>query len=386
MIPRIIKLPKNYSFFLFGPRGVGKTTLLKNILPKEETVIIDLLDYNTEVKILSSPGEFKNMLNAAPKATKWILIDEVQKIPRLLDEVHRQIENQAPFNFAIIGSSARKLKRGQANLLAGRAFTYSLHPLTSIELGASFNLDNALEFGTLPKIVSWEDVEHKSAYLQSYAKTYLAEEIQQEGIVRNLTGFKHFLPLVATETGNALSWSNIAQDVGIDSKTVRSYFQILEDTLIGFFLPAYRRSIRSRQKTHPKFYLFDTGVKRAVEGSMESKLIRGTSEYGKAFEHFWISEIIRLSAYKMQDCKFSYFATHDTEVDLVIERAGKILFFIEIKSSENVRNNELRTLNLLIKSTPQAKAICISREPLPRKVGNVLVCPWRNAAAELELI
>lgn len=385
MISRILKFPASHSFFLFGPRGVGKTTLLKERLPKDQTYIIDLLDFDTESRLVRRPKEFSEILNALPSTIKWVVIDEVQKLPFLLDEVHRSIEADSSRFFALTGSSARKLKRGQANLLAGRAFTYHLAPLASIELGDQFDLDRALHFGTLPKAWMLPSDEERQMYLRTYAGTYLKEEIQNEGLVRRLDGFRRFLPTVGVENGMILAWSNIAQEVGLSAKTVQSYFEILEDTLIGFFLPAFRRSIRKRQRTHPKFYLFDPGVKRALAQELHVPLNPGSDAYGRAFEHFWIIELMRMSAYCQADFRYSYFATNDIEIDLVVERPNLPLLFIEIKSTERVHDSALRPLRSVVKNVAGAQGICICREPRKRYVGSILICPWQEALSAVGL-
>lgn len=386
MIQRIINLPKDHSFFLFGPRGVGKTTLLKETLPPENTYYIDLLDIETEFRYARRPKTFVEELRALPQRIKWVVIDEVQKLPFLLDEVQRFLEDKNnAFYFVLTGSSARKLKRGNANMLAGRAFSLTLAPFTISELNDLFDLDNALSYGTLPKRFSYVTTNDACDYLRSYAHTYLKEEIQSEGIVRKLVGFRNFLQIAAVENGTILSWSNMAREVGIQAKTIQSYYEILEDTLIGFYLPAYRRSIRKRQKTHPKFYFFDTGVKRTLASELTVPLIPGTTDYGRAFEHFFITEIIRMNAYKKNDFSFSYFATHDIEIDLVIERPGKRQLFVEIKSAEFVHDVALRPLQSVVEGVKGSEGICISREGRKRKVGNILVCPWRDALSEIGL-
>lgn len=387
MIPRILKIPEKHSFFLFGPRGVGKTTLLKTALAADYTFTLDLLDFETVTRLHRRPQEFVEILAALPERIEWIFIDEVQKLPHLLDEVHRQIERTPKRFFALTGSSARKLKHGQANLLAGRAFTLALAPLTSVELGSGFNLDHALHFGTLPKALTLENHEEKKMFLRSYAHTYIQEEVQSEGLIRNLPGFQRFVPLAGAENGNILSWSNLAQDAGVSAKTVRAYFDIMEDTLLGFFLPAYHRSLRKRQRGHPKFYLFDTGVKRALAGELTQPLMPHTAEYGRTFEHFWILEVMRLARYRQNDWNFSYFATHDIEIDLVIERPGKPLLFVEIKSADRVKDSELKNLRVLVEEVKESKGICISREPRTRRVHpRILVVPWQDALSELELL
>lgn len=386
MIKRLIRLPQEHSFFLFGPRGVGKTTLLKETLPLKETHFIDLLDIENELRYIRRPKTFAEELRALPQTIQWIVIDEVQKLPFLLDEVHRFLEEKkGKPHFILTGSSARKLKRGQANMLGGRAFSLALAPLTALELGSIFTLDAALSYGTLPKRFSYVSPEDVHDYLRSYAHTYVKEEIQNEGIVRKLTGFRNFLQIAAAENGTILSWQNMAREVGIQAKTIQSYYEILEDTLLGFFLPAYRRSIRRRQKTHPKFYFFDTGVKRALASELTVPLIFGTAEYGRAFEHFFITEISRMNAYLKKDFSFSYFATHDIEIDLVIERPGSEPLFVEIKSAEFVHDVQLRPLQSIVESVKGSKGVCVSREVRKRRVGNILVCPWQEALSEIGL-
>ena len=383
MIPRIIKLTSNHSFFLFGPRGTGKSTLLRSIFNESECYYLDLLDFELESRLVQKPQEFSQLLNALPSRVSWVVVDEIQKIPALLDEVHRFIESHPGFKFAMTGSSARKLKRDKANLLAGRAFTYTLFPFTSTELGRNFNLDDALNFGTLPKISALESVQDKEMFLRSYCQTYLKEEILLESLVRNLPSFRRFLPLAAEANGQVLSWSSFARDIGVDVKTVRSYFEILEDTLVGFLLPAYSKSIRKRQRTHSKFYFFDTGVRRAMANRLTVPLEPRSVDYGWAFEHFWLTEIQRHNVYRRTDYTLSYFGTHDVEIDLVIERPSKPTLFVEFKSSEKVHDQELRPLLEVARSVKGSVGLCVCRETRRRKVENLLVCPWQEALDEI---
>lgn len=387
MIKRLLKIPQNHSFFLFGPRGVGKTTLLKEALKKEETYYIDLLNIETEMRYARRPQVFGEELRALSPSVRWVVIDEVQKLPFLLDEVHRFIEERkGAIFFALTGSSARKLKRGQANMLAGRAFTFSLAPFTQQELGGAFDLLGALSYGTLPKIFSLSSENDKQNFLRSYTHVYVKEEVRSEGLIRSLDGFRNFLPVAAADNGMILLWSNIAREAGVQAKTVQSYYGILEDTLLGFFLPAYARSLRKRQKTHPKFYFFDTGVARALAGTLTIPLYPGTTEFGRAFEHFFITEFHRLNAYTQTDFSFSYFATHDIEIDCVVERPGAPILFVEFKSAEFVSDAALRPLRSVVESVARSEGMCVSREPRKRRVGNILVCPWQEAAYEIGLL
>ena len=255
---RLLQIPRRHSFFLFGARGTGKTTWIREAFGPDAALYLDLLDPETEDLYRRTPGRLEQQVRALPGSVEWILIDEVQRAPRLLDVAHRLIESTGK-RFVLTGSSARKLRRGASNLLAGRAFVYSLYPLTVPELQDSFVLDDALRWGTLPGLFSLDADEDRRAYLRAYALTYLKEEIVAEQIVRRLDPFRQFLEVAAQSNGAIVNYANIARDVGADPKTVITYFSILEDTLVGFLLPAFHRSIRKQQRVNPKFYFFDTG-------------------------------------------------------------------------------------------------------------------------------
>lgn len=260
MYSRLVKLIHKHSFFLFGPRGTGKSTLLKERFPLESTLWLDLLDSKIEEELASDPSRLYTIVKGQPEAITHIVIDEIQKIPKLLDEVHRLIEEKLGKVFILTGSSARKLKRGAANLLAGRAFVYHLFPLSYLELKDSFNLETALHWGSLPKIFLLESSEEREAYLRAYTTTYLKEEIVDEQLIRKLPPFRRFLEVAAQCNGKIVNYANIAKDVGVDEKTIKEYFSILEDTMIGFFLEPFHSSFRKRLVEKPKFYFFDTGV------------------------------------------------------------------------------------------------------------------------------
>ena len=294
MFPRLLEPSRRNSFFLFGARGTGKTTWIQDAFAPDASLYVDLLDPEMEDRYRRRPGLLESEVRALPASVEWILIDEVQRVPRLLDVAHRLIESTGR-RFVLTGSSGRKLRRGVSNLLAGRAFVYNLYPLTVPELQEAFALDDALRWGTLPKIYSLESAEDKRAYLRAYALTYLKEEIVAEQIIRRLDPFREFLEVAAQSNGAIVNYTNIARDVGADPKSVISYFSILEDTLVGYLLPAYHRSIRKQQSANPKFYYFDTGVKRSLQRTLDVPLRTGTYEYGKAFEHFVITQILHLS-------------------------------------------------------------------------------------------
>ena len=344
MFTRLLKLPAAQSFFLFGPRGTGKSTLLRQGLPAGSAETYDLLDPVEEDLFNRDPLELERRVAALPAQTKWVVIDEIQKAPRLLDLVHRLIEKTS-LRFALTGSSPRKLKRGVSNLLAGRAFVRHLYPLTHRELGPRFDLLHALRWGTLPKVYQLATDEERADFLRAYSLTYLKEEIAAEQIVRKINPFRGFLEVAAQSNGQILNYAKIAQDVGVDPHTVQTYFGILEDTLVGFRLPAFHRSIRKRQQSHPKFYLFDTGIKRALERAFHQSLVPRTTAFGNAFEHFLILEIARLNDYYQNDYSLSYLRTKDdAEVDLILERPGAPLLLIEIKSTARVTERDVAAL------------------------------------------
>ena len=385
MFPRLLHARRTNSFFLFGARGTGKTTWIRGAFEPESSMYVDLLDPEIEDSYRRSPKRLEQEVRALPRSVEWVLIDEVQRAPRLLDVVHRLIESTDK-RFALTGSSARKLRRGASNLLAGRAFVYNLYPLTVPELGDAFDLDDALRWGTLPRIHSLDEPEDKQAYLRAYALTYLREEIVAEQIVRRLDPFRQFLEVAAQSNGKIVNHANIARDVGADPKTVFSYFSILEDTLVGFLLPPFHRSVRKQQRSNPKFYYFDPGVRRSLDRTLDVPLHPGTYEYGRAFEHFVITQILHLSRYRHPDWRLSYLRTGaGVEIDLVIERPGMPVALVEIKSSELVDERDVRSLARFTGDFPEALAMCISRDPARMQIGNVLCVHWRDALRELRL-
>lgn len=374
------------SFFVFGARGTGKSTVLGSLFPhaQGEAFYIDLLRDDDYVRYATNPGILGQIIEGLPKSIQWIIIDEVQKVPKLLDEVHRQIFLQRA-RFALSGSSARKLKRGQANLLAGRALVYNLFPLTEKELGETFNLSIALSHGTLPAVVQLPSSEERAAFLRAYVSTYIKEEIVAEQVVRKIPPFLRFLPMVGQMNGEIVNFSRMARDAGVDDMTVRNYFSILEDSLIGFSLEPYHRSIRKRQRESSKFYLFDTGVARSLQGMATAPLVEGSSAFGKAFEHFLILEIRRRADYLGKEWRYSYLRTssESAEIDLIIERPGDKTVLLEIKSSTSVPDTEIHKLQSFKNDFPNAEAMIFCRETPPRKQGDVTLFPWPQGLESL---
>jgi uncharacterized protein len=377
-IDRSLTLPSDESFFLFGPRGVGKTTLLKHLSWFSHALYINLLKPHDETRFMRHPEELENIVRALPVETTHIIIDEVQKVPRLLDVVHDLIETTDK-KFILTGSSARKLKHGGANLLAGRAFVYHLHPFTYFELGESIDLIECLRFGMLPKIFEQTSDEKKQLYLEAYTHTYLKEEIWAEQFIRELDPFRRFLEVAAQTNGKIVNFSNLARDVGTSDKNIKKYFSILEDTLLGFFLEAFQHSFRKRLSKSPKFYFFDTGVVRALTNQLSLPLAPSTSYFGELFEHFIILQAIESARYFHREYRFSYLKTKDdAEIDLIVERPGLPLLFIEIKSSENVQSEHLVTLKRIAYDYGECEAICLSRDPYAKELEGIKVFPWAD--------
>lgn len=336
-----------------------------------------------EYQLQARPNSLYEMVKALPVTQPYVVIDEIQKIPALLNVVHRLMKDKDRY-FIMTGSSAKKLKREGVNLLAGRAFVYHLYPLSYREIGEKFDLNHALQWGTLPEIYACNTDNEKKQFLMSYAHTYLKEEIGSEQFVKNLTPFRRFLEVAAQCNGKIINYAAIARDTHLDEKTIKSYFSLLEDTLIGYMLESYHGSLRRRVHSKPKFYFFDTGVVRALARYLSVPLLPSTHAYGNAFEHFFINECIRLSAYYQKDYKFSYLRTvTDQEIDLIIERPGQSTLLFEIKSAREIYPEMLKPLTRLKNEFSNAEAFCVSNDPYAKKFGDMTALPWQQA---LEMI
>lgn len=382
MYQRTLQLPMQQSCFLFGARGVGKSTLLRQLFDENNSYWFNLLDPVLEAKLLHDPNEFAAIVRGLPEHQKTVVIDEVQKVPKLLDLVHMLIEEKQHY-FVMTGSSARKLQQEGVNLLAGRAFVYHLYPLTSIELAENFDLEMVLNWGLLPQIYHYATPNERKNYLYAYALTFLKEEIWAEQFIRKLEPFRRFLEVSAQQNGKIINLSKIAREVGVSDKTVKEYYAILEDTLVGFVLEPFHNSYRKRLLQKPKFYYFDPGVARALTHHLSVPITTGTSYYGEIFEHFIILECVKLAAYHQLDYRFSYMMTQDgEEVDLIVERPNLSLLLIEIKSNSDVREANLKTLHKISAEIPGCEAICISNNPQRKKYGDITVLPWQLALQE----
>jgi predicted AAA+ superfamily ATPase len=385
MFNRLVSPLKSNSFFLFGPRGTGKTTFLKCFFDQSEVEYIDLLNIEEEERFTRNPSELEQRVLSFQSHKKWVVLDEIQRLPRLLDTVHRLIETTT-MKFALTGSSGRKLKRGAGNLLAGRAFVNHLHPLTLAELGHSVPILELLQWGSLPKVLQLSTRKEKQEFLRAYTHTYLHEEIAAEQFVRKLDPFRSFLSVAAQCNGQVINAAKISRDVGADAKTVQAYFSILEDTMVGFLLPAWHRSVRKRQATQPKFYFFDPGVKRALDFTITQEMYEGSFPFGNAFEHLVVLEFVRLNDYLRRDFRFSYLRTPaGQEIDLIIDRPGAPTALVEIKSATLITSEDCATVNAFVKDLPETAAFCVSRDPHRKKIGDTLCVPYHEAAGELGL-
>jgi predicted AAA+ superfamily ATPase len=375
MFRRLISPNLKRSFFLFGARGTGKSTLVENLNLGDPLLSINLLDPEQENLYSVAPERLLQQLESSRARYEWVVIDEVQRAPKLLDVAHFLIEKKKQ-KFILTGSSARKLKRGAANMLAGRAFVNHLFPLTHLELGEKFDLAEVLQWGSLPALFSLND-EEKKEYLKSYAFTYINEEIKSEQLVRNLVSFRKFLPVSAQMNGEELNYAKIAKDVSVDEKTVANYYSILEETWMGFFLESFHLSIRKSQREKSKFYWFDLGVKRILDQTLYSALVPKTAFYGDAFEHFIILEVFRLNEYFKKDYRLSFLKTNNGgEIDLILSK-GRNHYAIEIKSTSRVDEKEAHKLEVLAKDIPDIKKIYyLSQDPVPQKIGKVECVPW----------
>lgn len=368
MFKRLLALPApgHQTFFLWGPRQTGKTTLLRATYP--DAFWIDLLKADEFRRYLQNPELLREQL-AARDSVRQVVIDEVQKVPQLLDEVHWLHERQA-VRFALCGSSARKVKRGQANLLGGRAVRYELHGLTAREIGKEFNLNRMLNHGYLPSIYLSD---RPRPLLEGYVGDYLKEEVAAEGLVRNLPVYSEFLNMAALSDTELVNFSTIARDCGVSSHTIKGYFQILEDTLLGRWLPAYTKRPKRRVIAAPKFYFADIGVVNHL--ARRGDLHPGSELYGKAFENWVFHELAAHNAYSGAFAKLSYWRlTSGNEVDFIVNDMEAA---IEAKATAKVTSDHLKGLRAVAEDHPRVKQrIVVSLERTSRRTEDgILIVP-----------
>jgi len=364
-----IDLPPRQSAFLWGARKTGKSTYLKEKFP--DSLIFDFLKSDLFIEFSKNPSLLREQLLAQSEAALRhpVILDEVQKIPQVLDEVHWLIENKG-FQFILCGSSARKLKRGQANLLGGRAWRYEMFPLTTVETG-SVDLLRALNHGLIPAHYLQNNYKRS---LKAYVRDYLKEEVFNEGLTRNIPAFSRFFDAMGYSHGELTNYSNIARECGVDSKTVKEYYQILIDTLLGRMVePFKRRKNRQTISKASKFYLFDVGVAGAIT-NREIHEEKGEL-FGKAFEHFILMQIAAQSSYSALDYEINFWRTKSgMEVDFIL---GKGEIAIEVKGSSRVDNRDLKSLSAFIEEYSPRNAFVVCNEKAKRVHGQITVIPWR---------
>ena len=347
------------SVFLFGARQTGKSTFLLDTF--RDVPSFDLLDYELRSRFSKNPGLLGEILQDSPDGS-LVIIDEIQKVPELLDEVHRLMVRKN-MRFILCGSSARKLKKSSSNTLGGRAVPLPFYPLVSAEV-PDFNLVRAVTNGMIPRHYM---VENAANRLKGYVEVYIKEEVVEEALVRDLDAFSRFVEVAAIMDGEILNYENIASDCGVSANTVKQYFQILYDTLIGYEIPAYTKALKRRLMQSPRFYYFDIGIVNYLTG--RTSLKPGTAEFGHAFEHLVIQEIIAWLGYFGRKEKLSYWRTYTgIDVDAVI---GDARIAIEIKSANEVKPKHRKGLQEFAKDYPGARLILVSLDRLSRRSGDV---------------
>lgn len=354
---------KGKSCFLFGPRQCGKSSLVRETM--SEAHVFNLLSGDTFMHLAGNP----NYIDETCRDELPIVIDEIQKMPALLDEVHRLIEEKGK-RFLLTGSSARKLRKGGVNLLGGRARIRNIHPFSASELGDDFDLDRAINNGLVPGIWFSDEPEED---LSGYVSLYLEQEIMQEGATRNLPAFSRFLEVATLSNGEQINYQSIASDAQIPRSTVQEYFKILKDTLLAREVPVWRKGRSRKTVETAKFYLFDTGVARRLSGRRE--LVRGTPEYGHAFESWIMHEIASYADAFRRDAEISYWRTRtNLEVDFVVN--GEVA--IEAKTTRSATKDDLKGLRAIGDEGAFRHRILVADEPRPREVDGIDILPWRE--------
>jgi predicted AAA+ superfamily ATPase len=379
MISRNTKFAKNNSFFLFGPRGTGKSYWLHQIYP--DAIYIDLLNNDTFLALSASPERLSSYIpdNFSGK----VIIDEIQKVPALLDVVHRLIENFG-YTFILTGSSARKLRKAGVNLLGGRAYIYHFYPLTALELGSLYDFPKALKYGLLPTLYDDEKTAIPDDYLRSYVAAYLKEEVIQEGLTRNLPAFTRFLEAASFSQGEVLNVSEIARECSIERKLVENYFTILEDLLIAIRIPVFTKKSKRRLISHSKFYYFDTGIYRAIRPKGPLDLPEQID--GAALETLLLQELrANISNFNLKYDVYFWRTTYGTEVDFVLYGEDGFIA-IEIKRKRNITCKDLSGLKSFNKDYPSAKRYVFCGVSEKRFIDNIEIWPVEHALRNLDKI
>ncbi|OEU82053.1 MAG: ATPase [Desulfobacterales bacterium S5133MH4] len=367
--------PPRESFFLFGPRGTGKSTLVNERF--KEALYIDLLDPETFRTFSAHPERLRERLLAAPDK-RAVVIDEIQKVPQLLSLIHSLIEKKAGWQFVLTGSSSRKLKRAGVDLLAGRALLRSLHPFMAAELGDRFNFDTALQKGLLPLVLDSPD---PGQVLQSYAALYLREEVQMEGVVRNVGNFSRFLEAISFSHASLLNISNVARECEVERKVVEGYVSILEDLLLSYRLQVFTKRAKRALVAHPKFYLFDAGVYRSLRP--KGPLDRPEEIDGHALEGLVAQHLRAWIAYSKGDFSLHFWRTRSgVEVDFVVY-GSEGLFAMEVKNSARIHPQDLRPLKAFKQDYPESKVYLLYRGKERLVKGDILCVPCGEFLEEL---
>lgn len=374
---RILKLPnllQKKSFFLLGPRATGKSFLIREQL-SPMAIVLNLLNSQIYLRLSASPWELENLIAAEMQArpSAIIVIDEIQKVPSLLDEVHRLIEEKK-WTFLLTGSSARKLKHGHANLLAGRAWTANLFPLAYSEI-PNFDLERYLRFGGLPAVYQSESPQEE---LNAYVRTYLYEEIQAEGLVRKLPQFSRFLNVAALANGQTLNFEQIGNDAQVAPSTIREHYRILEDTLVGFTLNPWQASKKRKAVSTAKFYLFDTGVAHTL--AQTQYLDRNSDLFGRSFEQWVAMELRAYLSYQRKDDELCFWRTHkQDEVDFVIGNHSAV----EVKASKKITAKDKRGLELISEEAQFRNLLLVSHDEIETLKNGIRTMHWRTFIEEL---
>ena len=362
-VPRSLDLRallEKKSHFLFGPRQTGKTFLIRRTL--RDVRVYDLLDTSVFLALSRNPGQLEEELT---RKDHLIVIDEIQRLPELLNEVHRLIESRG-LHFLLTGSSARKLRRGGVNLLGGRARTRFLHPLTYMELGSEFDLRRMAARGLLPAIYFSDD---PAADLEAYAGSYLQQEVVAEGATRNVPAFSRFLRIAALCNGTIINYTNVGNDAQVPRTTIYEYFEILKDTLIIHELPAWRKTVKRKPVASSKFYFFDVGVTGALQGRVFKP---ATPEFGQAFETYIHHELRCRSDYVSGQPLSYWRSTSGYEVDFIIGDHTAV----EVKAKSHVTANDLKGLRALAEEKRLRELLCVSLEPRARETEGIRILPW----------
>jgi predicted AAA+ superfamily ATPase len=362
---QILEGSGNESVFLWGARQTGKSTLIKTLFP--DALLFDLLLSNDYEKLLNNPAILREMIGAN-NSIRTVVIDEIQLLPNLLNEIHWLIVNKG-IRFIMSGSSTRKILRSGANLLGGRALRYELYPLVSAEI-PDFDLLRALNNGLLPRLY---DATNANKMLSAYIGSYLRDEIAAEAQIRNIPIFGRFLEVASLTNGEMVNYTNIASDTGISVTTAKAYFQILEETLLGRYLPSFQKKPKRRVILAPKFYLFDVGIANFLLN--RGKIEFGTEIFGKAFEHFIYQEIYAHSRYSDINYPIYYWRTaSQLEIDFVL---GDHEVAIEVKSTTQANPRYLKGLKAFAEEYNVKHKILVSNDPYPRLVDDIVIYPWK---------